>query len=442
MCDSNYITKRRKARGFLTFILLCVIGSTCTYAQNEQDITDLTNKLSLLKKNIHNNNVDVEGVRLSPYVFRLLQPNVFSSKAVGNVMKLDSMKNDNIDDVNAFIDDQLIDIYLNAPSKVGFSNDQVEKEAVAPDNPKTTNTPISHSVEDLLNNELQVVNIKDIDDNIDDIGIVIKKPNFWKTSGSASLQFTQNYFSENWYKGGNNNQNLLASLILQANYNDQKKLTWDNKLEMRLGFMTTTSDSCHKFLTSNDKINLHSKLGIKATKAWYYTATAEANSQFMPGYKSNDKKTYSSFLAPLDVFISIGMDFKPALKNGNSFSLALLPLSYKWRHLRNRDENIHSVYNMVGINTKRDYGSKMELNSTIKLAKDFVWKCRCYYYTSYSYAEAELENRFTYAFSKYINAELYTLWRFDDNRARKYYDENLGYFQFKEYFTLGVTYAF
>ena len=276
----------------------------------------------------------------------------------------------------------------------------------------------------------------------EDIGIKIERPNFWKTTGQASLQFSQNYFSENWYKGGNNNQNLLASIILQANYNDQRKVSWENKLEMRLGFMTTTSDSCHKFLTSNDKLNLHSKLGVKATKSWYYTITAEANTQFMKGHRSNDKRTYSNFLAPLDVFLSIGMDFKPTFKNGNTFSLALLPLSYKIRHLNDDDENIHSVYNMVGKNTQKDYGSKMELNTRLKIAKDFYWKSRCYYYTSYSYAEAELENSFTYAFSKYINAEVYTLWRFDDNRAKKYFDDNLGYFQFKEYFTLGMTYSF
>ena len=84
----------------------------------------------------------------------------------------------------------------------------------------------------------------------------------------------------------------------------------------------------------------------------------------------------------------------------------------------------------------------MELNARLKISKSFYWKCRCYYYTSYSYTEAEFENSFTYAFSKYINAEVYTLWRFDDTRAKKYYDDNLGYFQFKEYFTLGMTYSF
>ena len=89
-----------------------------------------------------------------------------------------------------------------------------------------------------------------------------------------------------------------------------------------------------------------------------------------------------------------------------------------------------------------DIGSKIEMNCKLKLAKDFYWKSRLYYFTAYDYAEGEFENSFQYNFSKYISAEVYTLWRFDDNRDKKYYDEHLGYFQFKEYFTLGLTYAF
>ena len=297
-------------------------------------------------------------------------------------------------------------------------------------------------MEEILNKDLQEKSATEYDDSIVDIGLKVEKPNFWKCKGEFSLQFSQNYFSDNWYKGGNNNQNLLSAIILEANYDDTKRISWANKLELRLGFMTTTSDTCHTFLTSNDKIDLTSKLGIKAKKSWFYTVSFEAKSQFLPGYKTNDRRRYSSFLSPLDVYLSIGMDFKPTLKNGNEFSLALLPLSYKMRYLRDKDENIHSVYNMVGKDCTHDIGSKIEMNSKLKLAKDFFWKSRFYFFTAYDYAESEWENSFQYQFSKYISAEVYTLWRFDDNRDRKYYDDNLGYFQFKEYFTLGLTYAF
>ncbi len=412
-------------------------------AQDNEAVQSFEQSLNGLRNNIFNGNRKNSSKTISPYYYRLIDPEVYSASAIKGMMTLEDIEGDKRDQINHFIDKSLVGLYLKKPSAVAYSDLNINQEQSVPmvkeDEPIVL--PVE-KVDDILNNELEVKQAKDIDDNIVDIGLKVEKPNFWKFTGKASLQFTQNYFSDNWYKGGNNNQNLLASLILQANYDDQKRLSWENKLEMRLGFMTTPSDTCHKFLTSNDKLNLYSKLGLKAKKAWFYTATAEANTQFMPGYRSNNRLKFSNFLAPFDVYFSIGMDFKPSLKNGNTFSLALLPFSYKMRWLNDKDDNIHRVYNMVDEDITHDFGSKLEMNCKFQIAKDFFWKSRLYCYSAYDYVEAEWENIFTYAFSKYINAEVFTLWRFDDNRDRKYYDEHLGYFQFKEYFTLGLTYAF
>lgn len=412
-------------------------------AQDNEAVQSFEQSLNGLRNIIFNGNRKNSSKTISPYYYRLIDPEVYSASAIKGMMTLEDLEGDKRDQINHFIDKSLVGLYLKKPSAVAYSDLNINQEQSVPvvkeDEPIVL--PVE-KVDDILNNELEVKQAKDIDDNIVDIGLKVEKPNFWKFTGKASLQFTQNYFSDNWYKGGNNNQNLLASLILQANYDDQKRLSWENKLEMRLGFMTTPSDTCHKFLTSNDKLNIYSKLGLKAKKAWFYTATAEANTQFMPGYRSNNRLKFSNFLAPFDVYFSIGMDFKPSLKNGNTFSLALLPFSYKMRWLNDKDDNIHRVYNMVDEDITHDFGSKLEMNCKFQIAKDFFWKSRLYCYSAYDYVEAEWENSFTYAFSKYINAEVFTLWRFDDNRDRKYYDEHLGYFQFKEYFTLGLTYAF
>ena len=427
------------------FVISLLLSSLASFAiaQDYQEVDNFKRELEQLKDKV-NKEVILSGEKnLNPYFYRIVDPEVYYSSALKGVMTLEDKydENDKRDRLNKAIDASLINLYLNEPQKVKFSGKDVESERQVTE--KNTDVTINYGkVEEILLEELADISAKEVDDGIGEIKIEVEKPNFWVFTGTASLQFSQNYFSENWYKGGNNTQNLLSALILQANYNDQRRITWDNKLEMRLGFMTTTSDTCHTFLTSNDKINLYSKLGVKAAKAWYYTLTGETNTQFMPGYKANDRRKFSAFIAPLDLYVSIGLDFKPSFKNGNIFSLALLPFSYKFRYISDSDENIHSVYNMVGINSTNDFGSKIEVNARLKLAKNFFWKTRLYYYTPYDYVEAEWENSLTYAFSKYINAEVYSIWRFDDNRDRKYFDDNLGYFQFKEYFTLGLTYNF
>ena len=398
---------------------------------------------------------------ISPYMYRIVEPNTFYSNALQSQFGIDwdsSYFTTKDDDyaysdgmayrtyLNDMIDRTLVNTYVNHPDNFRRYDDQFNSvELISDVNVDKLKTgemeKIISSAPLLLENVSEVLDTAKVE-------IIVEKPNFWTKSGKFTTQFTQNYFSDNWYKGGNNNITLLSTILLEANYNDQNKIQWDNKIDLRLGFISTPSDTCHNFLTSNDKIYLYSKLGIKATKSWFYTLQGEVNTQFMPGYKSNDRKAYSKFLAPLDVYVSLGMDFKPTLKKG-TLSVAFLPLSYKMRYIGSDDElqTIHKAYNQLwkdGTNrmTKHDFGSKVEVNAKFELVKNLTWRSRFYYYSTYKYAESEWENSFSFQFNKYISTEVNALWRFDDNRSVDYKDDKLGYFQFKEYFTLGLSYNF
>ena len=388
-----------------------------------------------------------------PELYRLLGPATYYQSATDPLFSLEgpsdagrmSFPLDSVRDFSLYpqaaIDEQLALFYLQHPELVRHHEQQfadLSSPAVALPEPDAEDVTedIGDVMEALIDDEL------DLHEEIDDIGLEVEKPNFWTTSASFSLQFTQNYFSDNWYQGGNNTQTMLAGLTAEANYNDEQKVTWENKLTMKLGFVTSPSDSCHSLLTNNDKFNLYSKLGIQAHKSWYYTLSFEANTQFLAGYNANDPAKYSAFISPLDVYVSLGMDYKPTFANGNTLSVALLPLSYKFRYIGDDDENIHSNYSLVGKDTQHDFGSKIELNAKVTLATNLTWTLRSYFYTAYDYVEAELENTFAYAFNKYLSTQVYTLWRFDDSRSRDYWDDTLGYFQFKEYFTFGLAYSF
>ena len=394
---------------------------------------------------------DSADTHISPYLYKLLGPGVYYSSVLKREFALDyrlpwqegkGSETEGMsyrDRLNESVNGALLNAYVLNPTIFHYHDSQIASEELI-----LPAANVEAKTEDLKSIYDKVDEIKDVAEVVEnvDVDIHIEKPNFWKTSGQFIFQFTQNYFSENWYKGGNNNVTLLSNLVLEANYNDQKRLSWENKLDLRLGFVTATSDSIHRYLTNNDKIDLFSKLGVKAAKAWYYTLSAEAKSQFLPGYRSNDRRAYSKFLSPLDVYVSLGMDFKPALKNGNTLSLQLLPLSYKMRYITDEEEAIHRSYNMADKDFQQDFGSKIEFNSKLSLAKNFTWRCRLYCFTSYEYVEGEMENVFSFQFNKYISTEVNTLWRFDDNRDMKYYDHTLGYFQFKEFFSLGLSYNF
>lgn len=388
---------------------------------------------------------------LSPYLFRLTVPTVYYSSSISHRFDLADADAgpsktsttpgmDYRDRMNDAVDDALTYRYLNQPASFRYYDSKFQNEQLVGEATITEAKP--EDLKDVLTKKEKDVKVADIVGPLD-IGLKIDRPNFWTTKGTFGLQFSQNYFSEKWYKGGNNNLNMLSTLLLEANYNDQTNIQWDNKFEAKLGFITTTSDTVHRFLTNNDKLYLFTKLGVRAWEQFFYTIKGEAQSQSMPGYRSNDTTAYSRFLAPLDVFVSVGIDFKPKLKNGNSLSLELLPLSYKLRYIHGGDETIIKAYSMRDkLRCQSDFGSKLEFNSTINIAKNFRWRGRLYYYTTYKYVEAEWENTLTFNFNKYITTEVNALWRFDDNRDMKFWDDSLGFFQFKEFFTLGLTYTF
>lgn len=444
--------------------LIVVAGAVSTATMNAQTnqtaidsysekASSVVSSFETLLAQVRENKMKEENddVTLSPYLYRLTSPGIYYSSVLSDKLSLNYQTPEQRTDspvlsngmdyrqrLTASVGDLLVDAYTNNPNLFNYYDSQISSEnIIAP--AKVTKA----KKEDLNNIYKQVTEVKDVATVVDDVEVElqIEKPNFWATSGRFTLQFTQNYFSEKWYKGGDNNVTLFSNLVLEANYNDQKKIQWDNKLDMRLGYVTTKSDQFHKFLTNNDKIALYSKLGVKAAKAWYYTVSAEANTQFMPGYRANNEHVFSDFLAPLDAFMSIGVDFKPSMKNGNTFSMALLPLSYKMRYIGSDEQTIHDAYNLQS-HFRQDFGSKVEANAKFKIAKDLTWRSRFYYFTSYRYTESELENALSFQFNKYLSTELYTLWRFDDNRNPTFKDDNLGYFQFKEYFTFGLSYNF
>ena len=78
---------------------------------------------------------------------------------------------------------------------------------------------------------------------------------------------------------------------------------------MKLGFLTSKTDSIHRLKTSDDLLRLTSKLGLQATKKWYYTLQLLAYTQFWRGYKSNDYQVYSDIMSPFNLNISLGMDY-------------------------------------------------------------------------------------------------------------------------------------
>jgi hypothetical protein len=269
-------------------------------------------------------------------------------------------------------------------------------------------------------------------------GIVVTKPNFWSFKGDGFLQFLQNYVSGNWYKGGESNYSAVGALTLEMNYNDKDKYTWENKLEMKLGFQTSRSDTIHKFKTNNDLIRLTSKLGMQASKKWYYSLQLLAYTQFTKGFKANDPKVYSDFFSPFDLNIGLGMEYKVHALNGRlTGTLNFLPVAYNLRYVGR--SSLFDAFGTKGKHALHELGAQFTGDVQWKIVDQITWKSRLYAFTAYTRALIEWENQIEFKVTKYISANLFLYPRFDDAAAR---DADHGYWQFMEYSSLGLSYNF
>ena len=47
---------------------------------------------------------------------------------------------------------------------------------------------------------------------------VRSKQRYWKTFGNFQGKYTQSYYSDNWYKGGESNHSILGQINVEADY--------------------------------------------------------------------------------------------------------------------------------------------------------------------------------------------------------------------------------
>lgn len=275
------------------------------------------------------------------------------------------------------------------------------------------------------------------DDDLAGWDIVVRKPNFWSFSTKLQLDLMQTHVSDNWYRGGESNYSWKSQLTFKANYNNKQKVIWENTLEMKLGFRSSSDDEKHKFLSNTDLLRLTNKLGIRATKYWYYTLSWKNWTQFYPGYRKNDDRVYSDFMSPFESLVSLGMDFKYNKKNFN-VSATLSPLAYDLKYV-DRKRLATSFGVDAGKHSKSSFGSEITVIHDLTLMKNVTWHSRLFYYTNYERVLVEWENTFNMTINKYLKTKLFLFPRFDDSVKRK---EGESLLQFNEELTFGLEFNF
>ena len=329
------------------------------------------------------------------------------------------------------IDGMLLDLYTGYPERVAMTEEELLSE--------NTYSNVA-SKDKTLSISLEKSSMAIPDNVAGGMKTNVVKPNYWTTNGRVALKFTQNYISGNWFQGGESNNTMLGEFDFDLNYDDKDRITFKTHFDVDLGFATTKADTLHSFKTNTDRLRIESTFGYKLVKNLDLSAKMKLESQSLPNYPTNSPDFVSKFMAPFDANFSVGLNYKPSWEKFR-FELYVAPLSaYNYRFVRYG--NLTSRYGIrAGRHHKEDFGTQVVLTvPRQKIFKLIDWYSRAEYYTNYARAFFQWENTFDISLNRYLTASLSLHTRFDDS-ARGLYDDEYGYWQIKEFMTLGVTYS-
>ena len=404
---------------------------------------------------LNNPNTPARYIEIDPNYYRLFVLSTYYKSAIGQistvtagallpdkslamvntVLPFDANKYNTKSRVNKAIDKVLMNLYLNRPELIVFTEDELDAVSVFVDNIATEEDANANNVKSNMMDALTGNSPLELEQEAE---VEVRKPKFWTVAGNGSLQFSQHYLSDNWYKGGESSVAMIGTFQVSANYNDKEKVQWENLLDAKLGLASTPSDQVHKYLTNTDQLRIFSKLGIQAAKNWYYTISAEFKTQFMNGYKANNPMLISTFLAPADLTVALGMDFKKKTDK-YAFSLLLAPLNWTMRYIGSSevDETAYGLDD--GKSVKHNFGSEIQPTLTWNIAKNITFESRLDYLTSYKWVRVEWENTLNLAVNRFLSTKVYVHARYDDSAVPL--NGSTSYFQLSELLSFGLSYS-
>jgi hypothetical protein len=234
----------------------------------------------------------------------------------------------------------------------------------------------------------------------------------WTKGGNYAFNFTQVSLS-NWASGGQNAVSGVTKLQLFANYN-RDNTAWENRFDVGYGLSKIEGQTLQK---SEDIIDLQSKLGIKASKHWFYSASLAFKSQFAPGYSYADGDTTitSNLFAPADLLLALGMDYKP----NDKFSAMLSPVTGKMTIVAD-DEIDETAYGLdEGATTRLELGASIKARLNIEVVKNVGLTSELGLFSNYidnpQNVDVDWKVGINMKINDFLNASINTRMIYDDN---------------------------
>jgi len=370
------------------------------------------------------------------YYYQILSaPTLYSSPLHQMMSNTDSTYADRQLQTLYFINQMLAKLYAKNPQLVQQTEENVKSQGQFRDD---INEKIN--VKEKLSEKVSEASLSPtLDGNFQ---VITRRPNFWKFNGNTSFQFSQSHFSSNWHKGGEDNFTGNFYLTLKANYNNQRKIEWNNTLELQVGAQTAPSDSKRSFRPTVNKLRYTTNFGYKAYKTLYYSCQVIMETQVLPNYYVNTDNLQSKIFSPMDLSVGPGLkySFQWGKKKRFTGELNVAPLAYHLKYVDRVDlATIHGID--AGKHAKHTFGPTATLNTTYKICDQISWYSRMLWQSNYHYTKIDWYNEINFVVTKLISAKLILNPIIDDS-APRFRNENGQYIMFNENLSIGLNYNF
>lgn len=270
----------------------------------------------------------------------------------------------------------------------------------------------------------------------------------YKKGGLTALNVSQSSFT-NWAAGGISNVNVTSLISLYANRKSAAS-NWENNLDLGFGLQKIDGGDYRK---SEDRIEMNSKYGRTINDKLNYSVLLNFRSQFAQGFNYTDTSVVyvSNFLSPSFTTLSAGLDYRPT----QGLTIYLSPITGKVTTVTDDKLSKAGAYGVTpGEMVRFEFGSLASIKYQRGFKNNIQLKSKLDLFSNFKDVQAvdiNWENIFAFQVTKLLNVSLTTNLLYDqDILIPKKVEQSPGVFsvenkprtQFKQVFSLGVTYKF
>lgn len=258
-----------------------------------------------------------------------------------------------------------------------------------------------------------------------------EKPNGWVKKGVFTFLANQSTFT-NWQAGGQSN--ISGNLGVNYDFNYKKdKWSWDNKIIAAYGLTKIEYQDVQK---TDDRLELNSLLGKKASKFWYYSSFFNFKSQLDAGVDPDNKAVaISHFFSPAYFQFGPGMMWKKS----DNLKVNIAPATSKLIVVHSHFTELAPSFGVKqGETTRYEFGAALNAYYKFPIVTNVTAENILNLYTNYLENPSNVDIDYTLNIVMKVNKTLTTNFAFqtiyDDNAFRG--------FQIRQVFGLGVNYNF